>query len=272
MTQLKTQEDKDIDATNRIMANIRPYLFLEQEITDFVAKRMLAQAEEIRTKGLKSVALGTIYYSLNNPELGSELMEEALRLRPQDWITWRQYSLCGFWRCGPIEAREITRRSTNHVVSPLIARDALFYAMNTGDFEFMRDMYSLLIKTNTLEEVFSSGYEKERGDMENGMNYLELAEKTGKSEIIKHLAGLMYDELNLGQKLQAVNHLIDVSEYADETSLLYELHVPSLESHTCAAMNLNLIAKRVQAGLVDWEVGAVFVSEPEEGKADACNA
>lgn len=272
MTQLKTQEDMDIVATNRIMANIRPYLFLEQKITDFVAKRMLAQAEEIRTKGLRSVALGTVYYSLNNPELGSELMEEALRLRPLDWITWRQYSLCGFWRCGPIEAREITRRAQNHVVSALIARDGLFYAMNTGDFEFMREMYSLLIKTNTLEEVFPKGYEKERDDMKNGLNYLELAEKTDKSEIIKRLADLMYDELKLGQKLQAVNHLIDVSEYDDETSLLYELHVPNLEPQVCAAMNLSLIAKRVQVGLVDWEVGAVFVSESKEDKADACNA
>ena len=70
MTQLKTQEDRDIETTNRIMANIKPYLFFQQEITDFVAKRMLAQAEEIRTRGLKSVALATIYYSMNNPELG----------------------------------------------------------------------------------------------------------------------------------------------------------------------------------------------------------
>lgn len=272
MTQLKTQEDRDIETTNRIMANIKPYLFFQQEITDFVAKRMLAQAEEIRTKGLKSVALATIYYSMNNPELGSELMEEALTLRPQDWITWRQYSLCAFWRCGPVVAREITRRSREQVMSPLIARDALFYAMNTGDFAFMREMYSLLTKTNMLDEVFSNGYEKERSDMENGMGYLELAEKTGKSETIKHLAEIMYDELNLGQKLQAVNHLIDVSEYADETSLLYELHVPDLEPQACAAMNLSLITKRVEDGVVDWEVGAVFVSESKEDKADACNA
>lgn len=271
MTQLKKQEDRDIDTTNRILANIRPYLFLEQKITDFVAKRMLAQAEEIRTKGLKSVTLGTIYYSLNNPELGSKLMEEALALRPQDWITWRQFSLCSFWRCGPIEAREVTRRSQRYVVSPLIARDALFYAMNTGDFGFMREMYSLLTKTNMLEEVFPKGYEKERCDMDNGMSYLELAEKTGKSKTIKHLAEIMYDELNLGQKLQAVNHLIDVSEYPDETSLLYELHVPNLNPQVCAAMNLSLIAKRADEGLIDWEVGAVFVSESEEDKTDACN-
>jgi len=272
VTQLKTQEDKDILATNRIMSNMKPYLFFEQKITDFVAKRMLAQAEEIRTKALKSVALGTIYYSLNNHELGSKLMEEALVLRPQDWITWRQYSLCAFWRCGPIEAREITRRSRAYVMSPLIARDALFYAMNTGDFEFMHEMHSLLTRSKTLDEVFSDGYEKERRDMDNGMNYLELAEKTGKSDTIKHLAEIMYNELNLGQKLQAVNHLIDVSEYDDETSLLYELHVPDLEPQVCAAMNLSLIAKRAHEGLVDWEVGAVFVGESKEDKADACNA
>lgn len=272
MTQVKTQVQRDIDTTNRILANLQPYLFFEQEITDFVAQRMLAQAEEIRTEGLRYVTLGSLYYSLNNPDRGSEFMEEALKLRPDDGVTWRQYSLCAFWRKGPIEAREIARRSVDHVFSSSIARDGLFYALSSGDFIFMEEMYSRLEKSNKVNEVFPKGFERERHDMENGMNYLELAKRTGKTDTIKQLATLMYDKLNLGQKLSAVTHLIDVSIDPDETSLLYELHVHGLESKACSDMNLSLIANRAQEGLVDWDVGAIFVSKPEEDNAHASNA
>ena len=272
MTQAKPQEQRDIDTTNRILGGLQPYLFFEQEITDFVAKRMFAQAEGIRNEVLRFVALATIYYSLDNPGRGSELMEEAIKLHPEDGVTWRQFSLCTFWRRGPIAAREITRRSMDCVFSSSIARDGLFYAMNSGDFDFMEEMYCRLDKSNKMDEVFSNGFERERHDMEKGMGYVEIAKSSGKTDTIKRLAALMFDKINLGQKLSAVNHLIDVSEYADETSLLYELHIPGVSPQTCASMNLKLIADRVEVGLLDWDVGAIFVSKLEEDDTNASNS
>lgn len=272
MVQLKTQRSKDIAATNRIIENLDPYLFFEKEINDFVSQRTAAQIAEIKDRGLRAVSEGCLFFAMNNTELGIDSMEKAVSSMKGDAITWRTYMQCMFWRLGPVEALEVAKRANAEVMSPILLRDSMFYATFSGDYEYVGKTYGALVKTQSLDEVIPESDIKEREDMQRALATHEIAMKTGKSDVIKALSGLMFSHLNLGQRLQSSNRLVDVSESDDEVSIIYELHIVNASSKECAEMTRQLISQRVEAGLLDWDVGCMFVSKNQEDYADACNS
>ncbi|WP_370620459.1 hypothetical protein [Pantoea ananatis] len=272
MIQPKTQRSKDIAATNRIIENLNPYLFLEREISLFVTQRTVAQIAEIKDLGLRAVSEGSLFFAMNNTDLGIESMETAVSIMKNDMITWRTYMQCMFWRKGPIEALKVSKRALKAVISPILLRDTLFYSAVSGDYQCVGDSHEALLKTQSLDEVIPVSESKEREDMERAVEIYEIAKNTGKCEAIKTLSELMYSELNLGQKIQASNRIVDVSESEDEVSIIYELHIVNANSKECSLMTRNFISKRVEAGLLDWDVGCMFVSKKQENNTNACNS
>ncbi|POW55568.1 hypothetical protein C3408_16790 [Candidatus Pantoea alvi] len=272
MVQLKTQRSKDIAATNRIIENLDPYLFFEREINEFVSQRTAAQIAEIKDRGLRAVSEGCLFFAMNNTDLGIESMETAVLSMKGDAVTWRTYMQCMFWRLGPIEALEVAKRANAEVMSPILLRDTLFYGAFSGDYEYVGKTYDALVKSQSLDEVIPVSDIKEREDMERALATHEIAMKTGKSEVIKALSKLMFSKLNLGQKIQTSNRIVDVSESAEEVSIIYEMHIVNANSKECAEMTRQLINQRVEAGLLDWDVGCMFVSKNQEDYANACNS
>ncbi|BCQ40893.1 hypothetical protein ERHA54_34960 [Erwinia rhapontici] len=237
----------------------------------FVTQRTAAQIAEIKDSGLRAVSEGSLFFAMNNSDLGIESMETAVSLMKDDMVTWRTYMQCMFWRLGPVEALNVSKRAIQAVVSPILLRDTFFYSSVAGDYQCAWEVYKSLVKTNSLDEVIPVSKSKEREDMEQALVTQEIANKAGKSEVIKCLSGLMFSQLNLGQKLQASNRIVDVSESEDEISLIYEIHIVDADSKKCSEMTRKFISKRVEAGLLDWDVGCMFVSKNQEDLINACN-
>ncbi|MBU9842184.1 hypothetical protein J1780_19740 [Rahnella aceris] len=272
MAQPKTQRSKDIAATNRIIENLNPYLFFEREMNEFVTQRTAAQISEIKDRGFRAVSEGSLFFAMNNTDLGIESMENAIAIMSDDMVTWRTYMQCVFWRMGPIAALEVSKRANKMVISPLLLRDSFFYSAVSGDYDYASQMHNKLLKTNALDEIVPIADSTEREDMERYMATYEIAKKADKLSVIKSLSELMFSQLSLGQKIQTSNRIVDVSESDDEISFIYELHIVNADSKKCAEMTRHLISQRVEAGIVDWDVGSMFVSKSPEEIIDACNS
>lgn len=271
MTQPKTERANDVAATNRIIKFLNPYLFFEKEMSTFISQRMAAQIEEIKDEGLKAVAQGNLFFALNNPELGTEAMERALVLTNGDSITWLCFMQCTFWRLGPIEALKIAKRGFAAIVSPQFYADASYYASASADYQFVKVLYDELTKLNSLDELIRTDTGM-RQIMDNSLTYFDMASAGGKTQVVKALAEIMYSQLTLGQKIHAENRLINVSEHENENSFLLEFSITDATPSECSKMNLELINKRVDAELFDWEVGCVFVCKERENTENACQS
>lgn len=265
MSNVNPQHSKDIEVVNRVLTNLMPYLFYEQEMTSFVTQRTQSQVNEIKDYSLKCVAQSNLYFSMGKVSDGIDYAEEALIYLNSDWLTWRQYMQCMFWRCGPVSAREVARRAMVEVTSPVIARDGMFYAMHSGDFVFMKELYDFLVRTEKLDDFLKvDDGELAKNNIEYSLQNYTISSNSGKSQVIKELSELMFKQLPIKRQLDTCNRLIDVSDSNDDTSLIYELHINSLPSEICAKLNLEFISKRVSAGLTDWDVGCMFVGKQME--------
>lgn len=271
MNQPKRERANDIAATNRIIKILNPYLFFEKEMSEFISQRMATQIEEIKDDGLKAVAHGNLCFALNNAELGTQDMERALVLTGGDTITWLSFMQCTFWRMGPVEAAKIAKRGFKDVVSPAFLRDASYYAAASADYDFVKELHDQLVKMKKLDEMIPENG-GQRQIMEKALACYEMASKAGKTEVVKALAEIMCSQLTLGQQLQAENRLINVSENEYENSFILEFSINNSTPKECSKMNLELISKRVDAEIFDWEIGCVFVSKEHGSPADACNS
>ncbi len=98
--------------------------------------------------------------------------------------------------------------------------------------------------------------------MLKGKRDADISERYNKHSEIKSISMLMTSKLDLQQKLNSANRLLDLSD--DAPSLLYELHICGASAEKCAEMNIELISDRVKAGVTDWSVGAIFVASDSE--------
>lgn len=261
MTTKKTNETHDIATSNRLIENLKPILFFEEEMTKFIEARSFDEAAKIKDTPLRLATLSFIYFCVSKTQDGIAYAEEALALSPDDMITWKHYMLCVFWRKGPICALEVAKRALKSVMSIEICRNAMFYALQSGDYDFMLEMFDTLSKTNKLEELVTA--QREVSLMQQGISYAKLIKNANKAETIKSLTALMYQKLDLEQKMGAFPQIIDLSD-EDGQSYLFELFVYNSDSKVCGKLNLELISERVELGLTDWEVGCMFVSERKE--------
>lgn len=261
MTTPKSKKANDIATSNRIAAYLTPYLFSDEQITMFIAKRALEQAKEIDDPAVRLSTISMVYFSAYEAEKGIESAEEALRVAPNDTVTWKHYMLGMFWRCGPERALEIAQRSRKFIKSYEIVRNAMFYSIQLSDFSAFSELYLELTKAEKLDELVKE--KKEKNALSKAMVDCKMAEASHKTEVIKSLSSLMFNQLSHQQKLNAVPRLLDVSD-EDGSSFLLELYVSDSDPKTCSEMNRKLISERSNAGLTDWDVGGMFVSRLRE--------
>lgn len=254
--QPKTQRSKDIQTVNRVVKTLRPYLCFEDEITVFVTERIKKQISEVKDKGLWLTANSFYHFTLGDVEKGIDYAEKSLSFMPSDIVTWRHYTLGMFWRCGAVGALNVAKRAVEATHSPLIAHDAYFYASAVADYQYFLDMHKFLIKTKTYDDLIE---EEQKVSMQRSFEFASISDQYKKSEIIKNISVLMYEKLSLEQKLETTNRLVDLTDDDGEPELLFELYVNNASAESCAAMNIELVTERVNSGLNDWSVGAVFL-------------
>lgn len=259
--QPKTQESKDIQTVNRVVMTLRPYLCFEQDITVFVKERTAKQIEEIQDPGLKCSALSVFFFTLGDIERGKSHAEETLKYLPKDTVAWRHYTLGLFWRCGAVEALNVAKRGFNATNSPILASDAYYYSSSVADFSYFLEMREFLLRTEMYEEFKEQDQEP---DMLRSLEYANIARRYNKEDVIKNISALMYEKLDLVQKLDSAVRLLDVTEDGEEPELIFEMYVNKADAETCAAMNVELISARVRSGLTDWSVGGVYVAHNKE--------
>jgi len=159
------------------------------------------------------------------------------------------------------------------VTSPIVARDGMFYAMHSGDFAFMKELYDFLVRTEKLDDFLNEdGGDLIKNNIKYSLQSYNVANYSGKLQVIKELSELMFKQLPVKRQIDTCNRLIDVSDSDDGTSLIYELHIIGLPSDVCAKLNLEFISKRVSAGLTDWDVGCMFVGRQMEEELNACES
>ncbi|HHA1555168.1 MULTISPECIES: hypothetical protein [Enterobacter] len=259
--QPKTQESKDIQTVNRVVMTLRPYLCFEQDITVFVKERTAKQIEEIQDPGLKCSALSVFYFTLGDIERGKSHAEETLKYLPTDTVAWRHYTLGLFWRCGAVEALNVAKRGFDATNSPILASDAYYYSSSVADFSYFLEMREFLLRTEMYEKFREQDQEP---DMLRSLEYANIARRYNKEDVIKNISALMYEKLDLVQKLDSAVRLLDVTEDGEEPELIFEMYVNKADAETCAAMNVELISARVRSGLTDWSVGGVYVAHNKE--------
>ena len=259
--QPKTQESKDIQTINRVVMTLRPYLCFEEDITVFVKERTVMQIEEIHNPGLKSSALSVYYFTIGEVEKGITLAEQSVKYMPNDKVAWRHYTMSMFWRCGAVKALSVAKRAFEATHSPLIASDACYYAYAVADYSYFLEMYDFLLRTETYEEFSKPDQEP---DMLRSLEYAKIARQYKKENTIKDISALMYERLDLMQKIDSVARLIDVTEEDEVPDLIFEMHINQVDAETCATMNVALISDRVRLGLTDWSVGGIYVAHNKE--------
>lgn len=255
----KTQKSNDIRTVNRVVESLTPVLCFECELTPFVKERTLRQIHDVKDPGLSCAAWFFYYFTINNLDKGIQLAEEAVSLMPHDIVTWRHYILCSFWRGGSDKALEITRRAIPATKSPALAYEGCFYSSNSADYSYFLEMHNFITKTGKYDELLR---EDDEGNMLKGKRDADTSERYNKHNEIKSISMLMTSKLDLQQKLNSANRLLDLSD--DVPSLLYELHICDASAEKCAEMNIELISDRVKAGVTDWSVGAIFVASDSE--------
>lgn len=240
---------------------LRPYLCFEQDITVFVKERTAKQIEEIQDPGLKCSALSVFYFTLGDIERGKSHAEETLKYLPTDTVAWRHYTLGLFWRCGAVEALNVAKRGFDATNSPILASDAYYYSSSVADFSYFLEMREFLLRTETYEKFKEQDQEP---DMLRSLEYANIARRYNKEDVIKNVSALMYEKLDLVQKLNSAVRLLDVTEDSEEPELIFEMYVSKADAETCATMNVELISARVRSGLTDWSVGGVYVAHNKE--------
>ncbi|WP_145547096.1 hypothetical protein [Yersinia intermedia] len=268
----KTDEAKDIQTVNRLVSSLTPILCFDKEMTPFIKERVFRQLAEIKDRGLSYAAHFFYYFTTGQIDKGFEFAEKAIEIMPTDLITWRHYTLCVFWRCGSLRTIDIVKRAMAATHSPTLAFEGCFYAANVADFDFFLEMYDFLLRTGKFDELLSDRKsEDEERSMHTGIDNANLVKRYGKTEELRAVAALMYEKLPLGKQHGLANLLVDVSD-EDEQALLYELHFDEVDAEKCAAMNVELISERIEAGLTDWSVSGVYVAKSKELKGNASHA
>lgn len=266
MVKPDAQKSKDIDIANRITSFVKPYLLADEQVSSFVVKRALEQSVEIKSESIKYSTQSMIYFSSFDVVKGISLAERAIELDPNDSVTWNHYMLGMFWRLGPQEALEVVKRARSYIISWEMIRNGLFYALQAADYSIVKEYYFELKKADKLDELVSE--ERERRALDKAIDYTQLAEKHNKIDAVRSLSSLMLDQLDWQQKQYASPRLLDVSD-EDGPSLLLEIYVLDSDSKACSDMNIKLISKRASSGMIDWNLGGLFVSSKKE---DALNA
>ncbi len=266
MAKPNAKKSKDIEIANRIAAFVKPYLLIDEPVSSFVVKRALEQSIEIKSESIKYSTQSMIYFSAFEVDKGISFAERAVELDPYDSVSWNHYMLGAFWRLGPKEALNVVNRARRYVMSWEMMRNGLFYAIQVADYSTVLDLYFELQKTDKLDELVPE--KRERQALENAIAYAQLALEHGKVDAVRSLSTLMMDQLDWQQKQHASPRLIDVSD-EDGPSLLLEIFVLDSDSKLCSGMNIELISHRAASGMIDWNVGGLFVSSKKE---DAINA
>ncbi|MFJ5452938.1 hypothetical protein ACIPT4_07775 [Pectobacterium jejuense] len=256
----KTQRSNDIRTVNRVVQNLTPALCFDGELTPFIKERTLRQLLDVKDPALSCAAWFFYYFTINDLDKGIQLAEKAVSLMPDDIVTWRHYILCSFWRGGSDKALEITKRAFPATKSPALAYEGCFYSSSSADYSYFLEMHNFITKTGKYDELLR---EDEEGNMLKGKNNADISERYSKHSEIRSISMLMASKLDLQQKLNSANRLLDLSD-DDTPSLLYELHICDASADKCAEMNIELISDRVKAGVTDWSVGAIFVASDSE--------
>lgn len=269
MAKPDAQKSKDIEVSNRIMAFIRPYLIIEEPVSHFVIERALGQAFEIKDITIRFSTLSMVYFSSYETQRAIDYAEQAIAWDPNDSVSWKHYMLGMFWRCGPVEALEIVHRARKYIRSWEMMRNGLFYALDTADYASALQLYSDLVKAEKLDDLVHE--DKEKNVLDKALEYAQLAEEHEKTDAVRALSQIMMQQLDWQQKQRMSARLLDVSD-EDGPSLLLEMFVVDSDSVECSDMNIDLISHRAASGLIDWDLGGVFVSCKKDDVLNASKA